>query len=632
MGVEVVAADITQVPVKDESAGDEAFEIKEDNGTLEAESVDEGAAEPIKFGSHGTDVPIKEGEAVKIDNLPKDAVDEWPEPKKVHSFYFVKVRPYEDPKLKIKIDQAEKEIQKKNQARFQLTEAIKAKRSERAHVISQLKPLGVEDKQFRTVIDGRRKEMEPLNQALGKLRSATHANRERGVVICSSEEELNGLIQSLNYRIQHESNTLVEEKQLLRDIKQLEGTRERVIANAALKAKIEESLGEKTAIQDQVKLIGSDLDGVRKDQQAVRTKIKQWEEELKTVDNQISSLQEELTALSEKRDKAYEGLVKLRKQRDEVNTHFYQNRSFLNNARELAAKKDIAALEELSHREGEKFVSLYSSNKSFRADYEKRILQSLDQRQLSRDARMRNPDEKPLVQILTPPAEPEVVAKSNIKRPKEDSKPSPPHETLHAKKVVKEDTKKMPELETITNGDHSEDRENIISIEKSQKAPLATNAVDPAKLKEMKREEEIAKAKLALERKKKLAEKAAAKASARAEKEAEKKLKESIEREKRAKKKAGISTPAANPDESVEPEEEVTEPEKDDLNVQAPTSLKTRERKESTVRYRNQNRGKGQDPLHKLLKRKKSTPYWFWAAPAAVLVVILLALSYYYLL
>ena len=52
--------------------------------------------------------------------------------------------------------------------------------------------------------------------------------------------------------------------------------------------------------------------------------------------------------------------------------------------------------------------------------------------------------------------------------------------------------------------------------------------VDQAKLKEMKREEEIAKAKLAMERKKKLAEKAAAKAAIRAQKEAEKKLKEII--------------------------------------------------------------------------------------------------------
>lgn len=58
----------------------------------------------------------------------------------------------------------------------------------------------------------------------------------------------------MHYRMQHESIPLVEEKQLLRDIKQLEGTREKVIANAAMKAKIQDSLGQKEAIQGQVKV------------------------------------------------------------------------------------------------------------------------------------------------------------------------------------------------------------------------------------------------------------------------------------------------------------------------------------------------------------------------------------------
>ncbi|KAF5202341.1 Proton pump-interactor [Thalictrum thalictroides] len=557
MGVEVVAADITQEPVKAGIEGEGVFENKEDHGKLNKESITEGVAESIKFGSHGTDVPAKEdGEVVVNANFPKDAVDEWPEPKQIHAFYLVKFRPFEDPKLKIKIDQAEKEIQKKNQARFQLTEALKAKRSERSQIISQLRPLNQEDKQYRSAIGDRRKEMGPLNEALGKLRSA-NTNRERGVVICSSEEELNGLIRSLNYRIQHESNTLVEEKQLLRDIKQLEGTRDRVIQNAALTAQIQDSMGQKEAIQKQVN-----------------------------------------------------------------NAHFYQNRSLLNNAKELAAKKDIAAVRELAHVEVEKFMSLYNSKKTFRDDYEKRILTSLDQRLLSRDGRIRNPDEKQLVEAPAARAEAEPVAKPNVKRPNEDPKPAPQKEIMPPPKVQKGEGKKMPESEAIAKSVDIEDKDNISIVEKAQKDPPAISAVDAAKLKEMKREEEIAKAKLAVERKKKLAEKAAAKAAVRAQKEAEKKLKES-DREKKAKKKAGV-------EEQTEPEEEVVEPEQVEINSEAPPTSKPRERKESAIRHRP--RGKGHDSLPKaILKRRKSTQYWVWAAPAAVLVVMLLALGYYYL-
>lgn len=162
--------------------------------------------------------------------------------------------------------------------------------SERADIITQLKALGDENKQFNMIADEKRKEMEPLHDALGKLRNGNSAGRGSG--ICSSEEELNELvswlfkhidhlyivltyfntilafrlnlqfvgcywllqIQSLNYRIQHESIPLAEEKQLLREIKQLEGTREKVIANAALRADVQGKYGQREEIQGQVKV------------------------------------------------------------------------------------------------------------------------------------------------------------------------------------------------------------------------------------------------------------------------------------------------------------------------------------------------------------------------------------------
>jgi hypothetical protein len=61
-------------------------------------------------------------------------------------------------------------------------------------------------------------------------------------------------IYSLQYRIQHESIPLTEEKQILREIKQLEGTREKVIANAAMRTKLQDTMGQKNDIQDKVKV------------------------------------------------------------------------------------------------------------------------------------------------------------------------------------------------------------------------------------------------------------------------------------------------------------------------------------------------------------------------------------------
>ncbi|KAJ6823970.1 proton pump-interactor 1 [Iris pallida] len=531
MGMEIPGVDTTtkQVDIKE---GDASFLPEMDGKTLSDPGMK--YEEPTKTGKvesvNGTDGEVKEAGHATNANLPKDVVDEWPEPKQIHTFYLVRFRSYEDPQLKAKIEQADKEVHHKNQARFQITEALKAKRAERSILKSQLQPFLTEIKKYKTVMDEKRKEREPLQAALGQLRTANTAAREKGMGLCSSEQDLNDLIQSLHYRIQHESNTLNEEKQLLKDIKQLEATREKVIANAATKAKIQDSKGQKDAIQDQVKLISADMDGVRKEREAIWGQINQVDEKLKVVDDAISSLEEELRSISERRDKAFETLNALRRVRDEANACFYQNRSLLNLAKDLAAKKDTKALEELSQSEVDKFIKEYSSDKAIRVDYERRILSSLNSRQLSRDGRMRNPDEKPIVVELPPAMKLEAAPlKVTPKQVMEVVKPPVPVDTVSTKKVQVDELTKSIEAD---NGGQVKESEDVGKTREDQPSSKSKE-IDPAKLKEMKREEEIAKAKLAMERKKKMAEKSAAKAVARAQKEAEKKLKASINSTKR---------------------------------------------------------------------------------------------------
>ena len=125
MGVEVVAPEKVQAPIDSVSEVDET--IIHEKETVKLDEVS-GLAEPIQFGSHGEEPVRAEGNDVTDANLPKDAIDEWPAPKQIHSFYFVTNRQYDDPKIKSKIDQADKEIQKRNLSRFEITEKLKAKR------------------------------------------------------------------------------------------------------------------------------------------------------------------------------------------------------------------------------------------------------------------------------------------------------------------------------------------------------------------------------------------------------------------------------------------------------------------------------------------------------------------------
>lgn len=62
-----------------------------------------------------------------------------------------------------------------------------------------------------------------------------------------------------------------------------------------------------------IQIIGDGIDGVKKERQAVRSKIKVVDNEMKVVDGEIALLQEDLNAATARKDKAYESLTELRK-------------------------------------------------------------------------------------------------------------------------------------------------------------------------------------------------------------------------------------------------------------------------------------------------------------------------------
>lgn len=99
----------------------------------ERSEEDAGVEKPIKFGSHVDEFAKAKENAVSDSNVPKNAVEEWPAPKQIHSFYFVRFRPYDDPNNKAKIDKLDKEISQKNQERIKVTDKLKAKRVSREY-------------------------------------------------------------------------------------------------------------------------------------------------------------------------------------------------------------------------------------------------------------------------------------------------------------------------------------------------------------------------------------------------------------------------------------------------------------------------------------------------------------------
>nr|CAB3453189.1 unnamed protein product [Digitaria exilis] len=608
MGMEVVGAETAPAEVKVSDGEVNLFQEKESKAT--AKEREEAAV----FGSETT---MNAADMAP----PKDAKDDWPEPKQTYVFYFVKIRSFEDPKLRAKLELADKEFQKKIQARSKLIEALRAKKAVRSGIISELKPLSAENKQYNEVVNEKIKEMEPLRNSLGKFREENNALRAQGAGLCSSIEELDQTIKMLNDRIVHESISLNEEKRLVKEIKDLEKTRSKVLSNTANRAKLQDTVVEKEAIQDQVKIIGEGIDGIKKERQAVRSKIKVLEDELKAVDAEIASLQEDLDGATARKDKAYESLQELRAARDAKNASFLQNRTVLNKARDYSSRNMLTELQELHKTEVDKFMTQWCESKTFREDYEKRILVSLNSRQLTRDGRMRNPDEKPIFiesQAPVPAVEPEPIP---VKLPAKQAKEASAPQADEAPKVEARSKGPVKSLKAKAALDADDDYEAEPPKEKAK-----PTEADVAKLKEIKRQEEIEKNRLALERKKKQAEKQAAKAAARAQ-DAEKKQKKE---EKKAKKKSGAAD-TDEPSESNAKSDEATETQAEE--EAAPTSATLKKEQKESVRPRNVVSRSKAPPPRAILKRKKAQSYWSWAGPAAavaaVLVALLAVLAYY---
>lgn len=132
--MEILGTDATVGPVKDGINGENIHHPEFDD--KEKTNLGQIAEEPIQFGSQAASGGKKDGKPMTNGSFLQNATEEWPAQEQIHTFYFVKVRSYEDPKLKAKIDEAEKEVQKRNKARFQITEALKAKRVLHSHISS----------------------------------------------------------------------------------------------------------------------------------------------------------------------------------------------------------------------------------------------------------------------------------------------------------------------------------------------------------------------------------------------------------------------------------------------------------------------------------------------------------------
>ncbi|XP_062103033.1 proton pump-interactor 1-like [Humulus lupulus] len=382
-------------------------------------------------------------------------------PNKVYQFYFVKFWPNQEPKSEFKIEKAEKLIQDLNHLELQITKTLdiqsnQIRELDLANIHLQLEETGPYS--IHTAFEVREVELKSLQEVLDRLcfgnKSYETGAMEWGLLSVEKGKHHELDNHKLQYQMIHGCKSLAEEKRQMRDIrgnqrggedhhlcktislgefdwrdnweyyeklkamkgitdsdrdrypreiKKLRLKVDKCVYNAALKGKSWNSLGIKRAIEEKIKIINFELDMLKKKRREIRAKLQSIAIKKNALTEVRDSLNKKLIDTSQRKKEACQSIINLRKQYGKENACYYQNRFHLNKAMALASKKDVEALQKLSHTEGENFMSHWNKNKAFRDNYRKRVSLSLKNRQLNSDGRMKFfGHEEPLVLLGTP--------------------------------------------------------------------------------------------------------------------------------------------------------------------------------------------------------------------------------------
>nr|GMC72420.1 cingulin-like isoform X2 [Ipomoea batatas] len=554
--------------------------------------------------------------------------------------FLIKMPRFDDEKLREQIRLAQLHVDEKTQSRDAIWQEIKKKRANCQHHGVEFEAAKSEERAARKLVRSKRAEIEHLQTAINRVKNAI------------SVEEIDARICSMEHMIEHETLPLKEEKNLIREIKQLKQLRDQLSSNIGSCDEVQQALDNRDQIEESLKILKKELDSLKNKvskAEAVAVEVSlRYEEESKM----HKELRAQYKAANEIRQAAYENFQNLKKILYEKNNHFRMYKDNASTASRHAARKDTEALHHLCANQVEKYMELWNRDDEFRKEYVRCNMRSTVRRLGTLDGRSLGPNEDP-------PVLPVYVAERSDKVISRTSKvdfvsPTLPLQQEKQVMLIKdEDIARNPMVkvtgqktererktgavksnlesaDTVSSWDVSNDvkREDIQiltkeELELARKEEELKRLETAARLKEQRRLEEIAKAKEALERKKRNAEKAQVRAELRAQKEAEQKEKEREKRLRKKERKKGGGSEAANESENVS----ICESIKDIVNeAETKETEEGGKKTQKAPQYAKQNKTKSIPPPLRN-KNKKKMQQWMRIIFTSIIVIALFLLG-----
>lgn len=550
-------------------------------------------------------------------------------------YYLIRIPRFDDVKLTEKIKESEMRVEKETRNRDAARIEFQKRKALYWEIKSNFEAARSEERAAHKLMIAKKREIDSAHSLVNLARNAV------------TVEDVDSRILNMERTIQHETLQLAEEKRLVREIKQLNQQREQLAANTRRQQELQQALDRRVETEEQLKVLRKELDALRdnysKAEEIFKAAKKTYDEESAL----LNDLRDKFRSVDTIRQEAYAQLQTLKKQAFEKNKLFYNYKDDAKAANDYAGAGEKENLERHCVNQVEKFMELWNKNDEFRKEYLRCNMKSTLRRFRTLDGRALGPDE-----------EPPYVGNFSDNRVNASAKVNSVDTTsalesdfpLIAKKA-EESSKKVIELKNKTalvqNQKQSEitsksslaepsgrietkdkEEENKLTKEEEELARKAEQKLreeEAARLREQRRLEEKAKAQEALERKRRMAEKAQARAEFRARKEAEEKEKE---REKRAKKK-GKKKVLPSQTAEIEPAElpeSSTETIKEPVVTEKPVTVAKRSHKLPSLYTKEVKTTKSipAPPAPLRNRGKKRIPQWLWGLGVALLCVLLI--------
>ncbi|KAK4715470.1 hypothetical protein R3W88_013808 [Solanum pinnatisectum] len=552
-------------------------------------------------------------------------------------FYFlIRMPRFDDEKIRECIKVAEQNVDEKTQHRDAFRQKIRNKRANCQTHGAEFEAAKAQERDARKQVRTKRADISTLQDIIDKAKNAVAVT------------EIDNRICNMEHIIGHETVPLKEEKLLIREIKQLKQLRGQLSSNIGSQDEVQKSLDEREVNEERLRALKKELDSLKVKVSKAETIAMAASRKFEDESRKLKELQAQFKAADDIRQEAYEELRNLKKGLYEKNIHFRTYKDEATLASDHARKREMETLNHLCVNQVERYMDLWNKNDEFRKDYIRCNTRSTVRRFGTLDGRSLGPDEEPAVlpsyrvdrvnrmvtsvdkvnsvsqRPISQQVKQVVVLKDEIK---DDNVVLPAVEGMKQVEKTKEARKPIERESTVDEPKEAEPLQTAEELEAARKEEELRKREEEVKLKEQRRLEEIAKAKEALERKKRNAEKAQQRAEMRAQKEEEQRLKEKEKKlRKRERKKGSVGETQSETNDgetaliSTSLRETVKEPEATE-NSQTITR-----RKQKSSQYTKQMKTKSIPPPPRI-KGKRKWQQWLWLFLSCAVVIALFFLG-----